>query len=114
MRHVPPMGRRILCRAEWWEGANFRQGIGLDLPIKRVGRAGVLRVLRQHALVPVFAHRQSKLFGGHFDGAKDHAIDCKIFADWAVCWTELSGNHRRLTATEILAEARAAGFSFEK
>ena len=51
---------------------------------------------------------------GLFDGAKDHAIDREIFADRAVCWTELSGNHRRLTATEILAEARAAGFSFEK
>ncbi|MEC7818798.1 MAG: GFA family protein [Pseudomonadota bacterium] len=48
---------------------------------------------------------------GLFDAAKDVAVDREIFADHAANWARLEGPHQRLSEAEILAEARAAGFS---
>ena len=46
-----------------------------------------------------------------YDAAKDVAVDREIFADHAANWARLEGPHQRLSEAEILAEARAAGFS---
>ena len=48
---------------------------------------------------------------GLFDAAKDIPVDRAIFADRAAVWARVEGAHARLDEAEILAQARAAGFS---
>ena len=50
---------------------------------------------------------------GLFDDAARHAIEKEIFIDERADWACLSGDHPRLTGEEILAEAEAAGFTFD-
>ena len=48
---------------------------------------------------------------GSFDAAKDIPVDREIFADRAAVCARVEGAHARLDEAEILAQARAAGFS---
>lgn len=50
---------------------------------------------------------------GLFDATRDHGIAREIFADEAATWCRVEGAHARLTGSEIIAEAKASGFSFE-
>ena len=50
---------------------------------------------------------------GLFDGARDHAIEREIFVDESASWCRVEGAHSRLTGAEVMAEAKAAGFTFD-
>lgn len=50
---------------------------------------------------------------GLFDGARDATIEKEIFVDESANWTCLPGDHPRQTGEEVIAEAKAAGFSFD-
>ena len=49
---------------------------------------------------------------GLFDEAAALGIEQEIFIDEAARWTQLNGDHLRKTGTETIAEAKAAGFTF--
>ena len=50
---------------------------------------------------------------GLFDEATGLEVEKEIFVDEAARWTCIAGEHPRLTGEEIIAEAKAAGFSFD-
>ena len=50
---------------------------------------------------------------GLFDAAAGLEIEKEIFVDERADWCRLEGSHRRMTGEETLAEARAAGFTFD-
>lgn len=51
---------------------------------------------------------------GLFDEAIDLPISREIFVDECTRWSDVAkGDHRRMTGEEIIAEAKAAGFSFD-
>ena len=50
---------------------------------------------------------------GLFDEASGLAIEKEIFADEAASWCRLEGDHPRQTGDDVIAEAKAAGFSFD-
>ena len=50
---------------------------------------------------------------GLFDAAIDHTIEREIFVDEGASWTTLAGDHPRQTGEEVIAEAKAAGYSFD-
>ncbi len=50
---------------------------------------------------------------GLFDAAARHTIEKEIFVDECADWSRLEGNHPRQTGEEVIAEAKAAGFSFD-
>lgn len=50
---------------------------------------------------------------GLFDEASGLAIEKEIFVDEGADWCRLKGDHPRQTATEVIAEAKAAGFEFD-
>lgn len=50
---------------------------------------------------------------GLFDAAATHAIEKEIFVDERADWCRLLGDHPRQTGEEVIAEAKAAGFSFD-
>ena len=50
---------------------------------------------------------------GLFDEAADFAIEKEIFVDERAKWTRLKGDHPCQTAQEVIAEAEAAGFTFD-
>ncbi len=50
---------------------------------------------------------------GLFSDADNYAVEGEIFVDEAAQWTDLSGDHTRRTGAEVIAEAKAAGFSFD-
>ena len=76
-----------------------------------MGRESVLFAMWKHALVPFLAPDKRSFSAGLFDAAKDLSVDREIFADRAAVWARVEGAHARLDEAEILAQARAAGFS---
>ena len=50
---------------------------------------------------------------GLFDGSGRHAITKEIFIDERADWCRIEGDHPRQTGEEVIAEAKAAGFSFD-
>ena len=50
---------------------------------------------------------------GLFDAAARHGIEKEIFVDEAADWSRVEGDHPRQTGAEVIAEAKAAGFSFD-
>lgn len=50
---------------------------------------------------------------GLFDDAKGLAIEKEIFVDESADWCRVVGDHPRQTGAEVIAEAKAAGFSFD-
>ena len=50
---------------------------------------------------------------GLFDAAARHAIEKEIFVDERADWCRIEGDHPRQTGEEVIAEAKAAGFSFD-
>ncbi|MEL1249919.1 GFA family protein [Aurantiacibacter gilvus] len=50
---------------------------------------------------------------GLFDDAAKYSIEKEIFSDEAPAWCQLAGTHSRQTGEEVLAEAKAAGFTFD-
>ncbi len=50
---------------------------------------------------------------GLFDAASGLAIEKEIFVDEAADWCRLEGDHPRQTGAEVIAEAKAAGFTFD-
>ncbi|NVD44350.1 GFA family protein [Altererythrobacter sp. HHU K3-1] len=50
---------------------------------------------------------------GMFDTASSHSIEKEIFVDERADWCRLSGDHPRQTGAEVIAEAKAAGFTFD-
>lgn len=50
---------------------------------------------------------------GLFDDATHCAIEKEIFVDERADWCRVMGDHPRQTAAEVIAEARAAGFTFD-
>lgn len=50
---------------------------------------------------------------GLFESARDATIEKEIFVDESAHWTRLPGDHQRQTAAEVIAEAKAAGFTFD-
>ena len=49
---------------------------------------------------------------GLFDAAATHGVEKEIFSDERAEWCRLEGDHPRQTGDEVIAEAKAAGFSF--
>ncbi|WP_421990703.1 GFA family protein [Qipengyuania sp.] len=50
---------------------------------------------------------------GLFDAAAKHTIEKEIFVDERAEWSRVEGNHPRQTGEEVIAEAKAAGFTFD-
>ena len=50
---------------------------------------------------------------GLFDDAARFLVEKEIFSDKAAAWTRLATDHPRQTGAEIIAEAKAAGFTFD-
>ncbi|MCA0909209.1 GFA family protein [Qipengyuania gaetbuli] len=50
---------------------------------------------------------------GLFDDAGGAEIEKEIFVDEAASWACVAGEHPRMTGEEIIAEAKAAGFTFD-
>ncbi|WAT18705.1 GFA family protein [Aurantiacibacter sp. MUD11] len=50
---------------------------------------------------------------GLFSDADQYPVEKEIFTDEQAKWCDLSGKHPRQTGAEVLAEAKAAGFSFD-
>lgn len=50
---------------------------------------------------------------GLFDDAVNRGIEKEIFIDQAATWACIEGAHPKLTGEEIIAEAKAAGFTFD-
>ena len=50
---------------------------------------------------------------GLFDAAARHTIEKEIFVDERADWSRLEGDHPRQSGEEVIAEAKAAGFSFD-
>ena len=50
---------------------------------------------------------------GLFDEARALTIEKEIFVDEAASWSCVGGEHPRMTGEEIIAEAKAAGFTFD-
>ena len=50
---------------------------------------------------------------GLFDAAAKHAIEKEIFVDERADWCRIEGDHPRQTGAEVIAEAEAAGFTFD-
>ncbi|QZD93179.1 GFA family protein [Qipengyuania xiapuensis] len=50
---------------------------------------------------------------GLFDEAARLDVEKEIFVDEAADWSRTQGDHPRLTGEEIIAEAKAAGFTFD-
>ena len=50
---------------------------------------------------------------GIFDNAASLTIEKEIFVDEGADWCRLKGDHPRQTGEEAIAEAKAAGFSFD-
>lgn len=50
---------------------------------------------------------------GLFAEAADFPIEREIFVDERAAWCTISGDHPRLTGAEVIAEAVAAGISFD-
>lgn len=50
---------------------------------------------------------------GLFDAAATHGIEKEIFVDERADWCRLEGDHPRQTGAEVIAEAKAAGFTFD-
>ena len=50
---------------------------------------------------------------GLFDDADKLPVSQEIFVDEQVAWRASNGDHPRLTGEEIIAKAKAAGFSFD-
>ena len=51
---------------------------------------------------------------GLFDAASNFLVEKEIFVDKRAAWSDLSGSHPRQTGAEVIAEAKAAGFSFDE
>ncbi|PNQ73556.1 aldehyde-activating protein [Erythrobacter sp. SAORIC-644] len=50
---------------------------------------------------------------GLFDAAAAYGVEKEIFVDERAVWCRIEGNHPRQTGEEAIAEAKAAGFSFD-
>ena len=50
---------------------------------------------------------------GLFDAAASQAIEKEIFVDERADWCRIEGDHPRQTGAEVIAEAKAAGFTFD-
>ena len=50
---------------------------------------------------------------GLFDDATRHGIEKEIFVDERADWCRIEGDHQRQTGEEVIAEAKAAGFTFD-
>lgn len=50
---------------------------------------------------------------GLFDASVGYAVEKEIFSDEAADWCRIAGDHPRQTGEEVIAEAKAAGFSFD-
>ena len=50
---------------------------------------------------------------GLFDAAKGHGIEKEIFVDERADWCRIEGDHPRQSGAEVIAEAKAAGFTFD-
>ena len=50
---------------------------------------------------------------GLFDEASSLSIEKEIFVEESANWCELQGDHPRQTGAEVVAEARASGFTFD-
>lgn len=50
---------------------------------------------------------------GLFEGANTLPVSREIFVDEKASWCPETGDHPRLTGEEVIAEAKAAGFSFD-
>lgn len=50
---------------------------------------------------------------GLFDGAASRGIEKEIFVDERAEWCRIEGDHLRQTGAEAIAEAKAAGFTFD-
>ena len=72
-----------------------------------------MRHLRQQPVVPLPAHRQSSFSAGLFDDAAQLPVEKEIFVDERADWCRIEGDHPRQTGEEVIAEAEAAGFTFD-
>lgn len=50
---------------------------------------------------------------GLFADADKYPVQKEIFVDEQACWSDISGDHPRLTGEEEIAHAKAAGFTFD-
>lgn len=50
---------------------------------------------------------------GLFEDVASFPIEREIFTDKAAAWCKLEGDHPRLTGAEVIAEAKAEGFTFD-
>ena len=112
MRYVSPLGRGILCRAERFRGDGNEDFVTEYRSSEWASRAFCKQC--GSGLWFRFLPTGNRSFSaGLFDGAAHHAIEKEIFVDERAEWCRIEGAHPRQTGAEVIAEAKAAGFTFD-
>ena len=111
-----------MCRR--WGGAFYAGLTGSDFTIHGLDKIGIYRSSEWAERAFCTACGSSLWFkflptgnrsfsAGLFDAADTALVEKEIFCDEAANWTCIEGEHQRMTRAEIIAEAKAAGFSFD-
>ncbi|KLE36029.1 aldehyde-activating protein [Aurantiacibacter luteus] len=111
-----------MCRR--WGGAFYSALSGKDYRIDGEDKLGVYRssdwatrdfctVCGSHIGYSFLPAGTRSFLAGLFDDAHDLPIEKEIFVDEKPRWCDLSGNHPCQTGAEVIAEAEAAGYSFD-
>ena len=111
-----------MCRR--WSGAIYTAQTGESVTIEGEDKASVYRssewterafcgTCGSHLWFRFLPTGNRSFSAGLFDAASSHTIEKEIFVDEAADWCRIQGDHPRQTAAEVIAEAEAAGFTFD-
>lgn len=111
-----------MCRR--WSGAIYTAQTGKSATIKGEDKASVYRssdwaerafcgTCGSHLWFRFLPTGNRSFSAGLFDAASSHTIEKEIFVDEAADWCRIQGDHPRQTGAEVIAEAEAAGFTFD-
>lgn len=111
-----------MCRR--WSGAIYTAQTGKSVTIQGEDKASVYRssawaerafcgTCGSHLWFRFLPTGNRSFSAGLFDAASSHTIEKEIFVDEAADWCRIQGDHPRQTGAEVIAEAEAAGFTFD-
>ena len=111
-----------MCRR--WSGAIYTAQTGQSVTIEGENKASVYRssewaerafcgTCGSHLWFRFLPTGNRSFSAGLFDAASSHTIEKEIFVDEAADWCSIQGDHPRQTGAEVIAEAEAAGFTFD-
>ena len=111
-----------MCRR--WSGAIYTAQTGKSVTIEGEDEASVYRssdwaervfcgTCGSHLWFRFLPTGNRSFSAGLFDAASSHTIEKEIFVDEAADWCRIQGDHPRQTGAEVIAEAEAAGFTFD-